>query len=205
MGRQRGVQYRPGSFYRSDDRSGFTRRSEQTQKEWNGLIVGENLWEIRQPQDFVRGVPDDQTVPEPRPVPANVFVGPFSVQIQLPGLVGDHVLFLQNVIGIQVGDPVGIFTELESYFYTHIASIDYVTNSVTLVDALPLPVPAKNLLTDFINPKIVISGDFLTTEDGTILTTEGGTPITVESAPVTNIVTEGGQDITTEGGDPLIT
>ena len=59
--------YVPGSFWRVDDRSGFKVRSYKTQKEWNGFIVDRRIWEARQPQDFVKGVKDDQTVPEARP------------------------------------------------------------------------------------------------------------------------------------------
>lgn len=65
MGRERF--YKPGSFYRIDDRTGFAFRAEYTQMEWTGLIVSKRVWEPRQPQDFVRGVNDDQTVPYARP------------------------------------------------------------------------------------------------------------------------------------------
>ena len=107
--------------------------------------------------------------------------------------------------GKHPGDPVGVFTELGSYFYTYIAAVDYAEDAVILGAPLPLPVPAQNLITDFINPKVVISGDFLTTESGETLTTEGGDPITVENVAPTQITTEGGDVITSEGGDPLIT
>lgn len=35
--------------------------------EWNNLIVSDRVWEARQPQDFVKGVADNQTVPNARP------------------------------------------------------------------------------------------------------------------------------------------
>lgn len=66
--------YKPGSFYRIDDRTGFAVRAERTQKEWQGLIVDKRVWEARQPQDFVRGVADNQTVPDPRPRQPNPYV-----------------------------------------------------------------------------------------------------------------------------------
>ena len=59
--------YIPGSFYRLDERTGFKVRAEKTKREWTGRIVRDQSWEARQPQDFVRGVRDDQTVPDPRP------------------------------------------------------------------------------------------------------------------------------------------
>lgn len=41
---------------------------------WQGFWVCESCWEPRQEQDFVRGVPDDQTPAWTQPKPPNVFV-----------------------------------------------------------------------------------------------------------------------------------
>lgn len=65
MGRE--FYYKPGSFYRICDRTGFAIRADRTKMEWNNLIVDQRVFEPRQPQDFVRGVNDDQTVPYARP------------------------------------------------------------------------------------------------------------------------------------------
>lgn len=69
-----GTYYKPGDFYRICDRSGFKRRASKTRKEWDGYMVRNESWEVRHPQDLVRGVSDDQSVPEARPRPATVFV-----------------------------------------------------------------------------------------------------------------------------------
>lgn len=66
--------YKPGSFWRVDDRSGFKRRAENTRQEWTGLIVDDNLWEPRQPQDLVRGVKDIQSVALARPRQEDQFI-----------------------------------------------------------------------------------------------------------------------------------
>jgi hypothetical protein len=49
---------------------------DEMRQEWTGLIVCEECWEIRHPQDFVRGVRDDQA-PEwqIRPCPVEKFTG----------------------------------------------------------------------------------------------------------------------------------
>lgn len=79
--------YIPGSFYRICDRTGFAVRAEDTRTEWQGLIVDKRVFEARQPQDFVTGVPDNQTVPYARPRQANTFVGSStSPQFQVYGL-----------------------------------------------------------------------------------------------------------------------
>lgn len=67
--------YRPGGFYRIDDRSGFKIRADQTVKQWDDLIVRQNDAEVRHPQDFVRGQIDIQTVPDPRPEPTDIVLG----------------------------------------------------------------------------------------------------------------------------------
>lgn len=118
MGRKRGVQYRPGSFYRSDDRSGFTRRAGETRSEWNQLIVGTDLWEARQPQDFVKGVPDNQTVPDARPIPPAVFTGPINTTLSRPASIGDTFLYLEAINGFSAGGNVGVILDSGSYFNT---------------------------------------------------------------------------------------
>jgi len=62
-----GKRYKRGDFLRIDDRSGFRVLASKTRQEWTGRIVDEKLWESRQPQDFVKGVRDQQAVPQPRP------------------------------------------------------------------------------------------------------------------------------------------
>jgi len=95
--------YVPGSFYRIDDRTGFKRRAYRTRKEWTGLIVDRQVWEARQPQDFVKGVFDDQTVPQPRPRSPNTFIeiGTGGAQFMV---WGDNPLFK----GFLVQDNAGV-------------------------------------------------------------------------------------------------
>lgn len=91
--------YVPGDFYRIDDRSGFKVRAKKQRKEWTNLIVDQKLWESRQPQDFVKGVIDDQTVPEARPRPSqDIFVGPISTTILVRDLLleGGFPLLLEG-------------------------------------------------------------------------------------------------------------
>ena len=57
-----------------DDRSGFKIKASTSKQEWNGHIVGENLWEARQPLDLLRGLPDMQSAQIVRPGNPNVFL-----------------------------------------------------------------------------------------------------------------------------------
>jgi hypothetical protein len=45
---------------------------------WDGLFVCLADWETRHPQDFVKGRKDIQNVPNPRPEPSMIYVGPFE-------------------------------------------------------------------------------------------------------------------------------
>lgn len=56
------------------DRCGFKFKSYQLREDWQGLRVCSSCFETRHPQDFVRGVPDDPSVPWTRPEGADVFV-----------------------------------------------------------------------------------------------------------------------------------
>ena len=56
------------------DRCGFEFKSYELQKEWTGNMTCKRCWEPRHPQDFVRGVPDNQVPPWTRPEPADVFI-----------------------------------------------------------------------------------------------------------------------------------
>lgn len=71
--------YKPGSFYRICDRTGFSVRAGNTRQEWTNNIVRTQSFEFRQPQDLVRGVVDDQSVPQARPRQPNIFVQPNEV------------------------------------------------------------------------------------------------------------------------------
>lgn len=56
------------------DVSGFNCWASDTVIQWNGLRVLKRFAEPRQPQDFVRAILDDQTVPNPRPVQPDTFI-----------------------------------------------------------------------------------------------------------------------------------
>jgi hypothetical protein len=46
-------------------------------KHWQGYYVCREHWEARHPQDFVKGIFDNMTVPWSQPEPSNVFSGDF--------------------------------------------------------------------------------------------------------------------------------
>lgn len=148
MGRQRGIQYRLGSFYRADDRSGFVTRAEKTRMEWQGYIVDRKLWEIRQPQDFVKGVPDDQTVPDPRSELPTPFVGPTATELSAAVTPGATFLPLSSVGGISAGDLLGVMLDTGVYFNTSVSGPPTSTG-VNISPALGGYASSGNAVTDY--------------------------------------------------------
>lgn len=55
-------------------RSGFKVRLKDTVVEWTGLRVARRYADIRNPQDFVRAVPDNPFVKGAMPEPADVYL-----------------------------------------------------------------------------------------------------------------------------------
>lgn len=154
MGTER--RYKPGSFYRIDDRTGFAVRAEHTRKQWNNIIVRTRSFEARQPQDFVRGRRDDQTVPEPRPRQINAFLGVQttvldSIIISLAPnwtLVESPGLPVTSAAGFNVGDQISIQLDNGSTFFTTASAIDYSANTITPSSPLPYPATGGNIVTD---------------------------------------------------------
>lgn len=72
--------FTPGQHKKCCDQCGKVRLASQMRKQWNNLIVcADTCFEERHPQDFVRGVPDSQRVPDPRPEPEPNFVEPGEI------------------------------------------------------------------------------------------------------------------------------
>lgn len=66
--------YDKGDWIADCDVCGRKYKASALTQRWDGLMCCDDDWEIRQPQDFVRGVPDTQIAPWLRPEPANSFV-----------------------------------------------------------------------------------------------------------------------------------
>jgi hypothetical protein len=79
--------YTPGDYLATCYRCGFVRLASLMRKHWQGYWVCPDHWEERHPQDFVRGVPDEQTVPWAQPPPEDVFIASctFNGLSSIPG------------------------------------------------------------------------------------------------------------------------
>lgn len=66
--------YDKGDWIADCDVCGRKYKASILQQRWDGLMCCPDDWEIRQPQDFVRGVPDTQIAPWLRPEPNDSFI-----------------------------------------------------------------------------------------------------------------------------------
>ncbi len=89
--------YADGQWNFYCDLCGRKEKSSKGRKTWDGFYVCAYHKEMRNPQDFVRGVKDDQTVPWSRSKPADVFVPVTFRLLQETGFAilqetGDNIL-----------------------------------------------------------------------------------------------------------------
>ena len=56
-----------GAYNAICDRCGVQRKNHQLRLEWTGLRVCRDCFEVRHPQDYLRGKPDKQAPPWTRP------------------------------------------------------------------------------------------------------------------------------------------
>lgn len=66
--------WKPGDWLALCDVCGRKYKASQLKQRWDGLMCCSDDWEIRQPQDFVRGVTDVMKTPWSRPEPSNYFI-----------------------------------------------------------------------------------------------------------------------------------
>lgn len=139
--------YIPGSFYRICDRTGFATRAGRTRREWNGLIVKNDVWEIRQPQDFVTGVIDDQSVPMARPRSVNSYEGPLHTFITIAANIGDIIINVNTTARMFVGDNIQLVLDNSALLQTMIVKVVSISQ-LRLQDKLPWTAAINNDLTN---------------------------------------------------------
>lgn len=139
--------YIGGEWYRICDRTGFKIRDVSTKKEWNGLIVRNESWEPRQPQDLVQGVADDQSVVEPRPRQTNTFIGPLTTVTTAPVALNALVVPLESSLRMAIGDTLWIMMDNGVVMVTNISSVPD-TFTVHISPGMAWPAAANSQVTD---------------------------------------------------------
>jgi hypothetical protein len=139
--------YVPGDWYRICDRTGFKVRQNNTQQEWTGRFIRRQSWEKRNDQDFVRGVPDEQYVPDVRPRQLDVFIGPLTTFISVTTPAGSSIIPVSYTVRMQIGDGIKLLLANGETFYTTIIDIPGFT-SLQIKPILPYAVNAGSPVID---------------------------------------------------------
>ena len=82
--------YDRGDWIADCDVCGRKFKASQLLQRWDGLMCCEDDWEIRQPQDFVRGVADTQIAPWLRPEPSDSFIPITLAQLLVPWAIDSN-------------------------------------------------------------------------------------------------------------------
>lgn len=103
--------YLPGGWNMICQVCGFKYKNTEMKLRWDNVWCCPEDWEIRQPQDFVRGIKDQMAIPYAVPEPPDVFHGP---QYTPTGeiVVGTPVVYLNGVItaAYTIQLPQGVVT-----------------------------------------------------------------------------------------------
>ena len=94
--------FRPGVWNAICDQCARKCKSDEMFKRWDNAMVCSRCIEIRNPQDFVRGIPDDSSVPWSRPSPPPTFVsgvGTTTSPAQQLGTMGNGYMINGPMIG----------------------------------------------------------------------------------------------------------
>ncbi len=134
--------YRKGQHLIICDRTGFQAHSGDARKEWNHSVVRREDYEARHPQDFVRGVKDDQSVSDPRPGATDI---PTHSETTLDAaeLAGQTILSVTSTSNMTVGDSILIALDNDTFHLSTLQSIS-AGDTVTIVDALPSKAASGN-------------------------------------------------------------
>lgn len=118
-------------------------RAEHTKKQWNNLIVELETYEPRQPQDLVKGVKDNQTVPDARPLSPAVFIGPLYVQTASASSPQATQIQLESLAFVNVKDILGVLMNDGSVFMVEVIAL-LPDDTVEVYPPIPLSVTSGN-------------------------------------------------------------
>ena len=131
-----------GDWLVVSDRSGMTRYNSEMRMTWDGLYVDKDEWNPREPQDFVRGIPDDQSVPISRP---DIRTTAGQTTVKVTALKNALSIDLTTTTGISSGDSISITLDDGIIFSTYSFG-EPSGDTITLGTYLPANATAGNLV-----------------------------------------------------------
>jgi hypothetical protein len=135
--------WKPGDHLCVCDRTGRTVYASQTVREWNGLRVWKRAELKRNPQDFVRGLSDKQTVEDARPRGIDTFTGPLTTELDGDHAAGSQTIAVLSSERFEPGDHLRIGLNNREMFRTIVQTIPDVA-SIELTQKLPWAASSGN-------------------------------------------------------------
>ena len=129
--------YRPGDYKVKCDKCGMTRYASECRLNWKDQLVCGSCFEPRHPQDSVKGIPDDQSVPIGRPDQPQTMG---QTTVATAGTRNAMTIVLTSVSGIADKDGLGIVLNDGTVHWTF---SDGTPSGTTVTLASYLPGPAK--------------------------------------------------------------
>lgn len=120
------------------DKCGFKYKSSAMRKQWDNLYVCHECFDVRHPQDFVRSIKDNQTVPIAR---VDVAASTGTTTVGTAGTKGATSIVLTSVTGLAKWDSIGIVLDNGDCFWSSL-SADPSGTTITFTAGSYLPYTA---------------------------------------------------------------
>lgn len=100
-----------GDHYVISDLSGRKILASKSRKQWNGMIVADDEWEPRHQLDLIRARRERPGVRNPRPEPADTFIGPITTTVATAAIAGATTLVVASTAEMEAGDRLSIMMD----------------------------------------------------------------------------------------------
>ena len=135
--------YRPGDWVVICDKCGMKRYASDCALTWQNLFVcSDRCWEPRHPQDFVRAVTDDQTVPIARP---DIVASMGQTTVEVTAAKHALAIDLTSISGLADKDSIGIVLDDGTVHWTYVDGTPTAA-STPLGSPLPANATAGNVV-----------------------------------------------------------
>ena len=148
-----------GSWNVICDKCGFKRKSSECQMQWDNLFVCLECFDVRHPQDAVRGVPENQAVPISRP---DVVATMGTTTVKVAASKNATTIDITSISGIADRDGIGIILDNGDAHWTFSDGTPSGT-TVTLGSYLPYTAASGNTVyLPSVNPETYLTATGIT-------------------------------------------
>mgnify|MGYP003350678160 CR=1 FL=1 len=122
---------RVGDYNAICDVCGRKFKFSRLRQKWDNTWACEQDWEPRQPQDYLRGIPDNMSVPLSRPDPPNSFIQD-EIVTETPIITLNLLKYLSKMFTVSVSSVASIITNIYPQQAVSKVVDGYALNTTTL-------------------------------------------------------------------------